>query len=699
MKKYKALLSNLLFISIFIILIIIVYYPVFFKDYWAVNVSDAFHLHIPLNYIVAENFKNFHIPLWNPYFNLGQPIIDGSTLIFHPGIIFYLLFSPFWANTMEILIGLLLACLGTWCFLRHLGFRNYSAFIGSIAYIFSGPVFFQHSYHLGFMAVLLLPWSLLVFHQYDKTGSLRYLWISAFLCVLAIHSLDADLLFYLYMGFIIDRVICIPRFRQRIYIYKWIGIFLFSGLTGLLWYLPLSEWIKYSSRGVHSYVGVLTPNFLNLLFAIFTNHWLTDWPYDVFYFYLGPAIIWLVVIGLTSLEGKSYISKYFKGSLIIPGFYILIRIIQYNYSTFLNSIDPWRSMLVFCFSLSLIISNGAEKITKMVNSQQKLSLFLGIFSIVLSVITKGYGMNIEVWLPLMITGGAILLTATGFIYLRKLGIFLALMGSLIIPAINYVKDGEFCIRPREPTDGMVEFYRFLYEKTDARNKHWRISVFNGTDNITVLSKFKSVPNYTSLYNKKFESTFSSDGLIKVNKVQPYWMVLKSSDAYKLSYYGVKYLILDTAATWSKWNQFQPEFTLQGWIKREDLSWPEFQVWENRYYIGRAYIVSSSGERRGGVKFLEDMSESVVLELEANEGDRLVLADLYYPGWEVIVDGSRKVTEIYHGCLRSIKLSQGKHIVKWKYKGKIQRYGLVLSEIMFLLLLIFLTIISVVKMNE
>ena len=625
--------------------------------------------------------------------------MDSSTLIFHPGISFYLFLNPFLANTVEILTGLLLSCLGIWYFLKHIGFKNFAALVGSIVYIFIGPVFFQHSYHLGFMAVLLLPWCLLTFHKYDNTGYLRYLWASVLLCVLAVHSLDVDLLVYLYIGLFIDRVVCMPRFRRGFYICKWLGFFILSGLTGLLWFLPLFEWLKHSSREFHSYVGILTPDFLNLIFAIFTNHWFTKWPYDVFYFYFGPGAMWLVKIGLIRLKRKEYVFRYFKWSLIMPGFYILIRIIQNYYSTFLDSMDPWRGMLVFCFSLSMIAAKGAEKI---LNNDYpfKETLIWGLLSIVFSFITFNCGMGIGIWLPLIITGISILLTYGASlkkaVYLTKLSLLFTVGASLLFPAIKYVRNEEFCIRPCEPTNGIVEFYHSLFEKTAAWDEHWRISVFYGTNNITALFKFKSVPNYTSVYNERFETTFCSDGLIKANKIQPYWMALKTSDASKLSYYGVKYLILDTAATWSSWNQFQPEFNPQGWIKRDDLSWPMIQVWENKHFIGRAYIISSSGERRGGVEFIEDKPESVVLRVKAEQGDRVVLADLYYPGWEVFVDGKQKIAEVYHGCLRSVRLSQGTHIIKWEHKGRVQREGLVLSGVVCLLLLISLILLSTAK---
>jgi len=612
--------------------------------YWAIKGCDALNLHMPNNHFVTEGFLHKQLLLWNPNINLGQPVLDSSTTIFHPALIFYLVFSPWLANTVEILLGLLLTFLGIWYFLRQQYFGVFPAATGALIYVLSGPVFFLHNYHLGFMAIVILPWCLWIFHQHDRTGHRRWLWLAAGLCIIAVHSVDPDTLLYLYIGLVIDRLVCLPRTRRKNYITMWIVILLLSGLTGLLIYLPLYEWLIHSSRLTHSYVGILTPNLSNMLTAIFINQWLTECPYDVYYFYFGPAVILLVLAGLARLNKSTYILHYFLFSLVIPFSYIIIRFLQSHYSNFLISLDLWRSMFVFCLGLTLIASNGVRNILQVQRIQHWLSL-------VVSLIIIGF-----LIVPAVIRSGKTDLHRWNL---------------SVQPA--YIQDSKFIQD--------LQFYRALAKVFREQEDYGRVSIMPGTDNVAILGGLKILPAYTSFYNNKMEKSMCLDGLISSSKYQPYWMRLEDMNSRILAIYGVRFVINLAGAG--------PEEDNTGWIKQEDLSWSGHRVYENQYYAGRAYLVTPSGELKSGVKFLQDKPESVILEASSEEGDRVVLADLYYPGWQAFVNGKPVTSEVYHGCLRSISLPKGKHIVHWKYSGRIQRVGLILSAIALISLIAFL----------
>ena len=699
--KQASWFPHILSILLCLILVIIIYYPVFLKGYWAVNRSDALNIHLPNNSLIASVFHRGQFPLWNPRVNLGQPIIDGFSLIFHPALVLYLFFTPWLANSIEILLGLALALLGTWYFLRQQGLKVYPASVGMLVYVLSGPVFSLHAYHLDFMAIVLLPWSLWVFHQYDRTKYLRWLWAAAILCVLAVQSIELDTLFYFYLALFIDRLVCIPKDKneRKIYAIKWVVIFILSCLTGLLSYLPLYEWLFYSSRLSKSYAGALNPDWLNMVTAMFTNQWLTRWPYNNFYFYFGPALIWLVLAGLVRFNRSVYAFRYFLFSLVIPVSYITIRSLQFfNSTSWFNSLDIWRSMFVFCFGLAMIVSIGVGNILNKERFQRWLALLCGLFTMGLAIWTIYSSMHIfRKYIILLLAAVGMLMVAFSMskktIVLRFLGIYVALAATLITSALFFVNDERFgIIASNSSLIRKLSFYNTLGEDSYGKEGNWRVSVSGPTDNTTSLVGLKTLPNYTSIYNKKMEDALRADGLIKPQSTHPYWMQLDNPDASALSFYGVRFLVaLD--------NILAPE-NMAGWVKRADLSWYLYAVWENKHYIGRAYLVKASGERySGNVEFLEDTPVSVTLRAKAEEGESLVLADLNYPGWQTWVDGRLVPTEVYHGCLRLVELSKGTHIVQWKYNGRIQWLGIILSLIALFFLVAFLIILSVFKKKE
>lgn len=270
------------------VLTALAYYPVFVRGGWAVNGSDALNLHLPRNAYLAEAVRGNASLLWNNRVNLGQPVIDGTATILHPALPLYLAFSPWAAHTVEVMLGLFFALIGAWLFLRQQRFGPLGSFAATLAYVFCGPVFFLHSYHLGLLAIVLLPWTLIAMRAFDACQRVRWLWCTAFLCVCAAQGLDADTLFYFFCGLALDRLANLPRQGRRFYLATWAGVFFLSGLTGAAWYLPLCEWLANSSRMLRSYAGVLTPDALNTLGAVVTGRWAGPGPMMSFTSTSGP---------------------------------------------------------------------------------------------------------------------------------------------------------------------------------------------------------------------------------------------------------------------------------------------------------------------------------------------------------------------------------------------------------------------------
>lgn len=88
-------------------------------------------------------------------------------------------------------------------------------------------------------------------------------------------------------------------------------------------------------------------------------------------------------------------------------------------------------------------------------------------------------------------------------------------------------------------------------------------------------------------------------------------------------------------------------------------------------------LASTPRRRDGVAFLQDGSTRIVLDCNLLTADRLVLADVFYPGWEARVDGScRRVLQ--EGAFRAVGLERGRHTVEFVYRPMSYRLGLFIT---------------------
>ena len=71
-------------------------------------------------------------------------------------------------------------------------------------------------------------------------------------------------------------------------------------------------------------------------------------------------------------------------------------------------------------------------------------------------------------------------------------------------------------------------------------------------------------------------------------------------------------------------------------------------------------------------------ESIVLDVEAKETAFLVLADLYYPGWQATVDGVPTTVFRANYLFRGLEVPVGKHRVEFAYRSRSFRLGLAIT---------------------
>jgi uncharacterized membrane protein YfhO len=81
----------------------------------------------------------------------------------------------------------------------------------------------------------------------------------------------------------------------------------------------------------------------------------------------------------------------------------------------------------------------------------------------------------------------------------------------------------------------------------------------------------------------------------------------------------------------------------------------------------AFKTTSLVDEASSVQFVSHTNNDVTLQAQLTKPGFLVLSELYYPGWEVTVDG--KSSHIYSadGALRAVALEAGDHKVEFHFR--------------------------------
>jgi hypothetical protein len=81
---------------------------------------------------------------------------------------------------------------------------------------------------------------------------------------------------------------------------------------------------------------------------------------------------------------------------------------------------------------------------------------------------------------------------------------------------------------------------------------------------------------------------------------------------------------------------------------------------------RGAAARAAAGRYGDVRIMRDEPDEQVVEVES-AGGILVASGLFFPGWQVHVDGESARPLEVDGALRGVALPPGRHQVEWRYR--------------------------------
>jgi hypothetical protein len=89
-------------------------------------------------------------------------------------------------------------------------------------------------------------------------------------------------------------------------------------------------------------------------------------------------------------------------------------------------------------------------------------------------------------------------------------------------------------------------------------------------------------------------------------------------------------------------------------------------------------ITSNGELVATGEIVRYDHQSVTIRAALNNSGVLVLADSFYPGWKAYVDGKETAILKANHFFRALSLSQGQHMIEFKYEPLSFRIGLIVS---------------------
>lgn len=243
--------------------------------FWQVTVGhriwsggDISAYHYPLMVISATQWRDAHLPLWNPYLFGGTPLAAAQQAsVFYPlNVVLWLTVPPWLMMGYSVLLHLSLAGVSVFLLLRSMKVDTLAAMLGGVAFQFCGFAM-SHKGHVNIIRVL--PWAGFVlwgFNRWIDTQKSRFLglvslgvfmlFLSGYPQVIVYSSLFV-FSYPLFLGVKTDRQ------QQRLLFKAFLALLLGAGLSAIQTIPTAQMWFsqQYMRPGEHYYTAFSRSSF------------------------------------------------------------------------------------------------------------------------------------------------------------------------------------------------------------------------------------------------------------------------------------------------------------------------------------------------------------------------------------------------------------------------------------------------------
>ncbi|GEM_PF-5314138 len=671
-----------------------------------IQYSDGYFLWIPRLSYAAKEILSGRIPFWNEYQFCGTTLLsDGNTNIFNPAIILYLFMAPEWGYTCSTIILFVILLAGTWLYFREKDFSKEAAIIGTIGYACGGQIIFWSLYHGMNIVLSLFPLLLFFLRRYEKTGKAGW---KVFAFITAFFTFCGGFIQFSIIAALSIIIEGIERFsfKDTARVLKTrLPVISLAFISALFSIIPTIETAIFSHRESVRYFKGLFPDGISLMSMTFWGTSLDRHGYPNYFYFLGIVLISLAIFTVRRQYKSVFSRPFFVYSFIFPCIIILIYsgVLPVNFQFGIES-DIWRGMFVFILALALLAAGAVETFMRRLdNSGTKAFppiefLFAGFISIGFGICNFHSALNIYCIFDIIIIICLGILMILGFIFpivfkerKSKLKvIFSVWLITLMAVNIFYVCSNDYLsvdtfknVKVLNPW----EFNEIPVESFSNKEGRYIQLGLDGSylEDWGIYNKIRPLGGYGSFFPKPIFSRMKEDGILPLNfHAITHFKNNNVLDPDIMARYGVLYLI--------KQKDHESDPLRLGW--RFVMNNQDIVVYKNPKYAGRAYVVDRQGGIVRGADIVKNTNSYVKISLNAHEGETLILADSWFPGW-ICYDNGRKAVGFDARGFRGYTIKTGGyHEIEWIYLPKTFIVSAIIS---FIGIVVFLLMIYREKM--
>lgn len=657
--------------------------------------SDVSHFNIPVRYIYDQALSHGEMPLWSKDIGTGFPIYAESQMgtYFAPNLLLFGLL-PFWiAFNLSYLVAFFLGAYGMYMLARKLVQSDHIAFVAGLMFAFSG-FFVVHTNHLNMLqTAALIPWIMWAFLMLFSSKNRAMGWFSIFVILISQQILAGHMQTSFMTG------VFLLAYSYKDGLKKWgliIGAFAAAFVLSAVQILPSFELHGLSIRSkafsvaetthfsLHpkSFLTLLNPNILGkiqdgsyLFLKGLAEHGNIFWETNL---YIGLVAVVLLCMSVRYLHEKPIRELWIialGAALLMLGRYSPLYL-MYSIPPFNIFTTPARFNIIFIICIILI---SAYVLKHASLRMQKIVIVVAILD--LFIVWYGYGVTLPISTYMKAPPTARYISADTSIPVFE-------------KSTMSVGDGSWS----------KEFTEHGWQKGKGYAEYFN----DVSPNMNVLWGVRLHQEYIGRIwtQRKFVYDQNLHGLLDQADVSPSRELAQKF----LDMGSVDYLV--ATVPMKKHAQLKPVYKHKQYtVYKNTSALPRFRMTDQvavvtsvedimdtmlakTYAPATAYLEDdvwideqSSTTLDADVKVIDDANRDLKLEISTNKEAVLVVADLYYPGWKVFIDGKSSAYYPANMIQRAVVIPAGTHTIQMTYTPLSYIRGKWISAVAYLIALL------------
>ncbi len=693
----------------------------------------------PWKKLTIDMWRNGQIPLWNPFSFSGTPhAANYQTAVFSPFNLLFFVFPFVDAWSILVLLQPLLAGLFMYIFLRSLDRSRESSFVGSIAFMFCGFIVVWMAYAtLGYTA-LWLPLILFAIHNQSKKQSWWNLLLLSVAISLSFFSGHFQISFYILGISLLFLIFKSFLYKNKKSVISLFFFFLLGILISLPQLLPSLHAYTQSFRSSAFSKGEIIPfQYLITIFApdffgnpVTRNDWFGH--YAEWSSYIGVLPLLLAVY---SSIGKKKKQIWFFCFIVVVGLLLAT-------PTFLNDVlfsaklpvlstsSASRIIILVSFSLCVLSSFGLDDLIAdwKMKSMRKIILFiLSILSILLFFwifilfkkpldTEKLIVAKRNLMLPSLMALVACVLFLFGSIKKTfiRLFVLICLLGLVSFDMLRFVSKWM----PFDPREYVYPKMAVIEELQKRVGVDRVVGNFGGE--FSMMYGISSLEGYDAVYQERYGEFGTAISTGKIGTPERSIVRLDKHGKYSeeaLALLGVRFVLHRLSDGRFGWTYPIWEYPNYHSVYKDNY----YELFENTNSFPRAFLASSytiitdkqrvidelfsknfdrknsiilereplikPQEGKGTVSIVRYTPTEIQFAVNTSSPKLLFLSDVFDSGWKAFIDG--KSVPLYRADydFRVVSVLEGNHKISMKYQPDNVTWGLRVSFVVLIFLLI------------